>query len=108
MANTCKERRRAYEDKVLGPNVTRIEGKYEVGVGSRYAGLPEQHKATLAALDELCAADEAMSAAASALAAAEARMSDAQAMADTLNPQPVVKQKSKPVIVQPDGSWTAQ
>jgi len=70
---------RAAEDKYLGPDVPRVDGKVEEGIGSKFRNIPEEHRAHLIALRALAVIEAEVLAAKNALAAAEAKVEHAVA-----------------------------
>lgn len=80
------DRLRAFEDKVLGKDVGRIDGKVERGIGSRYSQMKPDQRAAHAALEELVDADQAVLSAMRALGAAKVRMATAETTADAVDP----------------------
>jgi hypothetical protein len=69
---SADERLRAFEDKVLGKDVPRVDGKVERGHGSKYMRMTAEHKTAHAILERLCAAEHAVTAATRAMAQAKA------------------------------------
>jgi hypothetical protein len=76
---TATERLAAAEDKLLGEDVARHEGKPERGSGSRFAALHPAHKAHLAAIEHLIAVEAEHAEAEARIAAAHAKVQHALA-----------------------------
>lgn len=55
---SAAEQLRAAEDKYLGADVPRVEGSIEVGHGSKFNGLPDEHKQHIFALRALVAVED--------------------------------------------------
>lgn len=68
------DRLRAFEDAVLGPEAPRHDGKPEMGSGSVFASLPDEHKAHHAALLALIEAEAEHQKASAAEEAAHAKL----------------------------------
>lgn len=75
---TPAERLRAFENEKLGPDAPRHAGKIEMGHGSPFKNLSDEDKAQYAALEEVVAADAAVSTAHADLSAATVRLADAE------------------------------
>lgn len=69
---SAKAKVRAFEDEVFGPDVPRINGEIERGIGSPYSRMNDKQKAHYAALENLVAAEKAVAAADAKLAEAKA------------------------------------
>ena len=85
---TPRDRLRAFEDRLFGPDHLRPNGEIERGIGSLFARLDAAHKAHHAALEELIAAEAAHNQAAAAEYAARTRLDTAQDRADATDPHP--------------------
>lgn len=66
------EKLRAFEDRVLGADATRIEGKVERGHGSRYRAMNDAEKTEHTALEQLIEAELKLQQATTALGEAQA------------------------------------
>jgi hypothetical protein len=75
---TATEHLAAAEDKLLGPDVSRHDGKPEKGIGSRHHALHPAHKAHLAAIEHLIVVEAEHAAAAAHLASVQARVDHAK------------------------------
>ena len=71
---------RAFEDRILGENAVRIDGKIERGHGSKFQKLSAAAKAEYAALEQAVEAEQRLSLATNELSKAQAH--HAQAAAD--------------------------
>lgn len=78
----AEERLRAAEDKLLGEDVPRHNGRPEKGSASRHASLPPAHKAHLAAIEHLVEVEDEHAAAEAHLASVHARVQHALARVD--------------------------
>lgn len=74
---TAAEQLRAFEDKVLGKDVPRINGAIERGIGSKFASMSPADKAAHAALERLVDADDRVTRAQAELDAAKLEQSAA-------------------------------
>jgi hypothetical protein len=70
---TAADKLRAFEDKHLGKDCSRISGEIERGVGSPYAGMKPHLKAHHASLENLVKAEKAVADASADLEAAKAK-----------------------------------
>lgn len=73
------ERLAAAEDRLLGPDVPRHNGKPERGVGSKFHGLHPDHKAHIAAIEHLIAVEAEHAEAEARLTAVHAKVTHALA-----------------------------
>lgn len=79
---SSEERLRAAEDRLLGEDVPRHNGKPEKGSGSRHAALPPAHLTHLHALEHLVTVESEHATAARAMQDADAKLAHALKRAD--------------------------
>ncbi len=80
--NDPQTRLRAFEDRVLGEDVVRIDGKVERGIGSKFSLMDDVKKAEHAALERLIEAEQKMVKIMGQLDAAKTELATAQEAAD--------------------------
>lgn len=86
---TAKQKLRAFEDDVLGPDVVRISGEIEKGHGSNFKkNLTEEQRQHHARLEHLVVAEEKLAHASAALASAEAEHEKAKAHVEEFHTEP--------------------
>lgn len=78
----AQQRLRDFEDKNVGVDAVRVEGKIERGIGSKFSLMSEEQRAEHAALERLVEAEQNLLRATAALAEAKAEFTAALEAAD--------------------------